>query len=109
MATLDAPLSTPLPLIMENVPTVAAHANSIEPWIIWNMKSSILANVHYENQFYGPENTYLNAIFPYRRRFSVIPQAMVRRVMSEDEIWEDLGNISIGSSGGIHESRDLGK
>lgn len=105
MATLDAPLT--LPLVIEAVPTVAPHAASIEPWVIWNMKSSILAQVHYENQLHGPKNTHLNAIFPLRRRFSVIPQAMIRRVMNEDEIWEDLGNISIGSSGGVHESRVL--
>ncbi|KAF8233104.1 hypothetical protein L208DRAFT_1396291 [Tricholoma matsutake] len=36
-----------------------------------------------------------------------IPQAIVRRAMGADEIDEDLGNISFGSTGALHESRDL--
>ena len=107
MATLAAPLTIPLPLIPEAIPTVATHAASLDPWVIWNLKNSISAEVHYENHLYGPVNTYLNAVFPLRRRFSVIPQAIIRRVMDADEVWEDLGNISIGSSGGVHESRNL--
>ena len=66
------------------------------------------SNIHYENQLYGPISSFLTSIFPSRRRYMLIPQAIFRRPMSDSEVAEDLANVSIGSTGAFHESRDLG-
>ncbi|KAJ3893316.1 hypothetical protein GG344DRAFT_75084 [Lentinula edodes] len=109
VASLELPLKDLFPskLQYENPPTAVGHANSIDPWIKWNLKRALTAKVHFEHQLYGPDNTYLHSVFPTARRFSVIPQALLRRVMRQGRV-KDL-NVSTGSTGGIHWGRDSGR
>lgn len=109
MATLDAPTHLPPALQFEGPPSFANLITQIDRWIIYHLKATISSDVHYENQLYGSLNTFLFSLFPPRRQFMTIPQAIVRRAMGADEIDEDLGNISFGSTGALHESRDLRK
>ncbi|KAK7441756.1 hypothetical protein VKT23_016419 [Stygiomarasmius scandens] len=103
-SSLELPLSQLFPpeLTEEEPPTTVAHANTIDQWVKWNFKRVLTAYVHYEHQLYGPDNTFLHSIFPIRRRFSIIPQAALRRVIKRGAIPLDL---STGSSGGEHYGR----
>lgn len=107
MHGLDLPLG-PLPnLNLETPPTLSNHLDQIQPWVTSHLKSTIQSNVHYEHQLYGPLNTFLTSIFPISRRFSVIPQGLLRKVVEPDtDDDEYMGDISIGSTGGLHESRN---
>jgi len=109
MATLDAPIQLPPDLKFEGLPSSANLISQIDRWIIYHLKATVSSDVHYENQLYGCLNTFLFSLFPPRRQFMTIPQPIVRRAMEADEIDEDLGNISFGSTGALHESRDLRK
>lgn len=93
----------PPPLDQEDPPTVIEHANNMELWTKWHLKRTLTSGVHFEHQLYGPDNTYLQEIFPTSRRFSVIPQALIRRVLPRRR-YKPL-NVSTGSSGGRHGSR----
>jgi hypothetical protein len=107
MATLDAPAQMPPALQHENPPNVNNLIFQIDSWIIYHLLKTLESNIHYENQLYGPISSYLTSIFPTRRRYMVIPQAIFRRAINIDEV-EDLANVSIGSTGAYHESRNLG-
>ena len=97
----------PIQLRQEVAPTIDGLISQIDPWVLYHLQSIISSNVHYENQLYGPINTFISSIFPTRRRYMTIPQALLRRAIREsDEVDEFLGDISIGSTGGLHESRD---
>ncbi|KZT20846.1 hypothetical protein NEOLEDRAFT_1140164 [Neolentinus lepideus HHB14362 ss-1] len=56
--------------------------------------------LHYEHQHYGPDNTFLYSCFPSQRRFSVIPQAVIRKVRPILPNVNPL-NISQGSTGSL--------
>ncbi|KAM6489566.1 hypothetical protein JOM56_014985, partial [Amanita muscaria] len=107
LATLDAPTQLPPALQSEGSPSSADLIAQIDRWIIYHLKATISSEVHYENQLYGCLNTFLFSLFPPRRQFMTIPQAIIRRAMGADEVDEDLGNISFGSTGALHESREL--
>lgn len=107
-ATLDAPAQIPPELPLENPPSVNNLITRIDSWIIYHLLRTLESDVHYENQLYGPISSFLASIFPSRRRYMVIPQAILRRAMDDHEIDEDLANVSFGSTGAFHESRDLG-
>lgn len=110
MATLDAPdYHLPLALQFEGPPSIANLIAQIDRWIIYHLKETISSNDHCENQLYGCLNTFLFSLFPPRRQFMNIPQPIARRTMDALEIDEDLGNVSFGSTGALHESRDLRK
>jgi hypothetical protein len=94
----------PAALQPEVPPTAIGHANSIPQWVKWNFKRALTAKVHYEHQLYGPDNTYLQSVFPTTRQYSVIPQALLRRAIRQGTV-KDL-NISTGSTGGKHWSRN---
>jgi len=72
------------------------------------MTTLLESNIHYENQLYGLISSFLTSIFPSRQQYMLIPQAIFHRAMSDSEVAEDLANVSIGSIGAFHESRDLG-
>ena len=76
----------------------------IDPWVIYLLRTTIESNVHYESQLHGPFGTFLESIFPQRRRFMNIAQATLREVVNPEHF--DLGNISFGSTGGEHRSRN---
>ncbi|TFK33178.1 hypothetical protein BDQ12DRAFT_769093 [Crucibulum laeve] len=107
MATLDAPLQFPPALIRTVIPSVAQQIAGIPLWVIYHFKQTFTCNVHYENQLYGCINNYLQSIFPLSRRFMIIPQALVRRPLIDDEVPDDLRRVSFGSTGALHESRIL--
>ena len=110
MPTTLSNVTKPLPLQQEAAPTIDGLISQIDPWVLYHLKSIISSDVHYENQLYGPINSFLCSIFPTRRRYMTIPQALLRRAILEaDEVDEFLGDISIGSTGGLHESRGRGK
>lgn len=111
MPPLDSNIPLPPDLqVQYPAPTVNQIKAQIDPWVVYNLKETIKSDVHFENQLYGPWNTFLISVFPPHRRFMVIPQALVRRAITDpDEVDEDLGNISFGSTGAIHESRDMGQ
>ncbi|KAJ3979943.1 hypothetical protein F5890DRAFT_1544201 [Lentinula detonsa] len=106
--SLELPLAQlmPAPLQFETPPSSIQHANSIPQFVKWNLKRVILADVHYEHQLYGPDNTYLHSIFPIHRNFSVIPQALLRRAIRTGRL-SGL-NVSTGSTGATHVGRDAG-
>jgi len=108
MATLDAPAQMPPRLRPEQPPSVDNLIAQIDDWVIYHLLRTLESNIHYENQLYGPISSFLTLIFPSRRRYMLIPQAILRRAMSDREVAEDLANVSIGSTGAFHESRDLG-
>lgn len=107
MPTLDMPPQLPQPLAFEIPPSVDGLIAQIDEWIIYHLRTTIESGIHFENQVYGQFNSYHMSIFPLRRRFQVNPQAIVRRAMDVDEIEEDLANVSFGSTGAFHESRNL--
>jgi hypothetical protein len=107
MATLDEPIQRPPALIPENPPTATNLIAHIDGWIIFHLKATISSNVHFENQLYGSVASFLASIFLSRRRFMTIPQAILRRAMEAEEVDEYLANVSFGSTGALHESRDL--
>lgn len=104
-------LYPPPPAIQHEVPPqVDDILAGVEPWILYNLQNTFASDVHYENQLYGSITTFLLSIFPARRRYMIIPQGILRRVMAEDEFddeSENAGDISIGSTGAVHESRHL--
>jgi hypothetical protein len=100
-------VALPGPLQQENPPTVNQLISEIDPWVLYQLKSVISSGVHFENQLYGPLNTFISSIFLTRRRFMTIPQALLRKSLDEPQVDEDWANISFGSTGGLHESRDL--
>lgn len=106
----------PLPLLAdlekEPLPDVAEILAGVEPWIVWNLRNTVDSDVHFENQLYGSIVSFLSSVFPARRRYMVIPQGILRRVLNEDEYDDEslnAGDISIGSTGAVHESRHLRK
>ncbi|THU98933.1 hypothetical protein K435DRAFT_837918 [Dendrothele bispora CBS 962.96] len=105
-SSLELPLNDlfPAELTQETPPTAADHASTIDQWVQWNLKRALTADVHYEHQLYGPDNTFLHSIFPIHRRFSIIPQAAIRRVIKRGAVPLDL---STGSSGGEHMGRNV--
>lgn len=109
MATLDQHIQLPPPLEHETPPSVADLIAQIDRWVIYHLKVTVQSNVHFENQLYGVINSFHTSIFPLNRRFMVIPQALIRRAMEAGEVNEDLGNVSFGSTGGLHESREIRK
>ena len=108
MATLDTPPQIPPDLQFEQPPSVNNLIAQIDDWVIYHLLRTLESNIHYENQLYGPISSFLSLIFPSRRRYMLIPQAIFRRAMSDNEVAEDLANVSFGSTGAFHESRDLG-
>ncbi|EPQ53427.1 hypothetical protein GLOTRDRAFT_94687 [Gloeophyllum trabeum ATCC 11539] len=82
----------------EDPPHPVDIANQIERVVIWNLKRTLMANVRGEHQLYGADNTYLHSCFPPRRNFSVIPQAILRRVGYVPKNTNPL-KISVGSTG----------
>lgn len=109
MPTLDQPPQFPPDLQHENPPSVPNLIAQIDPWVIYHLKTTILSDVHYENQLYGVLNLFHASIYPLRRRFMTIPQGLLRKVLDPDNIDEYLADLSFGSTGGLHESRDLRK
>ncbi|KIJ33048.1 hypothetical protein M422DRAFT_35645 [Sphaerobolus stellatus SS14] len=108
MATLDTHPQLPPQLLPEPLPTVNNLIGQIEPWVIYHLLKTVESNVHYENHLYGPITSFLTSIFPTRRRYMLIPQAILRRAMNDDEVRRHGPNVSIGSTGAFHESRHLG-
>ena len=108
MATLDTPAQMPPGLQLEQPPSVNNLIAQIDDWVIYHLLRTLKSDIHYENQLYGPISSFLTSIFPSRLRYMLIPQAIFRRPMSNSEVAEDLANVSIGSTGAFHESRDLG-
>lgn len=108
MVTLDTPARIPPGLQLEQPPSVNNLIAQIDDWVIYHILKTLESDIHYENQLYGPISSFLTSIFPCRRRYMVIPQAIFRRALSDSEVAEDLANVSIGSTGAFHESRDLG-
>ena len=108
MATLDSPAQMPPRLRPEQPPSVDNLIAQIDDWVIYHLLRTLESDIHYENQLYGPISSFLGSIFPSRRRYMLIPQAILRRAMNDSEVAEDLANVSIGSTGAFHESRDLG-
>ena len=111
MPALDSNISLPPDLHVENpVPTINQIKAQIESWVVYNLQKTIKSDVHFENQLYGPWNSFLTSVFPPHRRFMIIPQALVRRAITDpDDVDEDLGNVSFGSTGAIHEARTMGE
>jgi hypothetical protein len=107
MASIDQPTELPVELPQETPPSVTNLITQIDRWVIYHLKKTIQSRVHFENQLYGTINALHASIFPLSRRFMIIPQAIIRRAMEADEVDEDLGNVSFGSTGALHESRDL--
>ena len=103
MTSLDQPPRLPDDLPQEMPPSVADIIASIDPWVIYHLKQTMLSGVHFEDQLYGTINALHASVFPMRRRFMTIPQAIIRRPMDADQVDKD----SIGSTGVLHESRDL--
>ncbi|KAL0572237.1 hypothetical protein V5O48_009719 [Marasmius crinis-equi] len=103
MAHAPPPLNPPnFPGAFQNTTAPAswqAVRDQIDPAVAWNFWRVCQDDVHYEHQLYGYLNAYLGEIFPAHRRFTVHPQYMLRPVTEE-------GNLSIGSLGGEHRSRN---
>ena len=103
-------VTLPLPLQPEAPPSINGLISRIDPWVLYHLKTIVLSNVHYENQLYGPMNSFITSIFPTRRRYMTIPQALLRRAIQDgNEVDEFLDNVSIGSTGALHESRNRRK
>lgn len=106
--TLYNVFQQPLPtLLYKRPPTVNQHANSIPVWVLHHLMTTLQSNVRYEHQTYGAICSFLSAIFPLERFFSVHPQALIR-VPYKDPDSNPL-NVSTGSAGGEHKSRHVGK
>ncbi|KIJ40100.1 hypothetical protein M422DRAFT_32375 [Sphaerobolus stellatus SS14] len=95
MATLDTNPQLPPQLLPEPLPTVNNLIGQIEPWVIYHLLKTGESNVHYENYLYGPIVSFLTSIFPTRRRYMLIPQAILCRAMNDDEIRRHGPNMSI--------------
>ncbi|KAF8958814.1 hypothetical protein BDZ97DRAFT_1923432 [Flammula alnicola] len=106
MATLNAAVTLPNPLVPQNSPTRNAHIAQIDPGVIYLLRTTIESNIHYESQLHGPVGAFLESIFPQRRRFMNIAQAILREVVDPEDRDDDLSNISFGSTGGEHRSRN---
>ncbi|KAF9072249.1 hypothetical protein BDP27DRAFT_1400930 [Rhodocollybia butyracea] len=106
--SLELPLDELFPgeLQQEKPPTAIGLANGIPLWVKYYFKRTLMSGVHFEHQLYGPDNTYLQSIFSPARRFAIIPQALLRRVIKQGRV-KDL-NVSTGSTGGIHWGRTSG-
>jgi hypothetical protein len=109
MATLNLAPVLPGRLLRENPPNRNAHIIQIDPWVIYLLRTTIESKVHYESQLHGPIGVFLESIFPTRRRFMNIAQATLREVVDPLNIDDDFANISFGSTGGEHQSRDVRK
>ena len=109
MAALNIAPVLPNPLVRENPPNRNTHINQIDPWVIYLLRTTIESNVHYESQLHGPIGVFLESVFPRRRRFMNIAQAALREVVNPEDRDDDLSNISFGSTGGEHRSRNVGK
>ena len=107
MAMLNQPLQLPPPLQYEIPPSVLGLIAWIDPWVIYHLKDTILSNVHFKNQLYGVINSFHTSIFPLHICLMIVPQAIIRRAMDAEEVEEDLGNVSFGSSGAFHKLRYL--
>lgn len=108
MPDLDTVIHLPPDLQAEIRPTVNDLKVRILPWVSYNFQKTLKSDVHYENQLYGVWNAFLASVFPLERRFMIIPQAIIRRAITdENEMDEDLGNLSFGSTGAYHESREM--
>lgn len=107
MATLDAKPCLPDPLPFEQSPATDHHITQIDPWVIYLLRTTIESNIHYESQLHGPISAFLESIFLQRRRFMSIPQATLREVMNPEDMDDDLANVSFGSTGGEHRSRNV--
>jgi len=108
MSTLDQPPQFPPPILPENM-SVTGLIAQIDPWIIYHLITTLSSNVHYENQLYGIINSFHASIFPLRRRFMTIPQGLLRKALEPEDIDEYLADVSFGSTGALHPSRDLRK
>ncbi|KAJ7600645.1 hypothetical protein C8J56DRAFT_1156976 [Mycena floridula] len=97
----------PNALLHENPPTRAQLLASVDPWIPYHLKQTIQSIPRFEHMVYGQLISYLASILPHRRRFMTIPQFILRRTMQPHEIRVDRANVSTGSTGGLHESRNL--
>ena len=109
MAALNIAPVLPNPLLQENPPNRNTHMAQIDPWVIYLLRTTIESDVHYESQLHGPIGVFLESNFPQRRRFMNIAQATLREVVSPEDIDDDLGNISFGSTGAEHQSRNVRK
>lgn len=98
-------MQVPSALIRETRLTWRELLARIEEWVIYQLIQTARSDPHYENYLYGPVNALLGEIFPVSRRYMVIPQALLRRPLMEEEIDDDLANVSFGSTGAAHESR----
>ncbi|THU83372.1 hypothetical protein K435DRAFT_871355 [Dendrothele bispora CBS 962.96] len=93
----------PEDLATEEPPTAVQHANSIESWVKFDFKRVIEdTSIRFEHKHYGSKNTFLTSVFPIQRRFSVVPQGLLRQDKSH------LPNLakSVGSTGGQHYGRE---
>lgn len=96
----------PPALASERNVSIDDQVAQIDSWILYDLKSTVLSEVHYENTLYGCFNALLTSIFPLKRRFMVIPQAVVRRALELDDLEDD---VSVGSTGALHQSRKMCK
>ena len=62
MPTTLSNVTMPIPLQPEAAPTIDGLISQIDPWVLYHLKSIILSNVHYENQLYGPINSFIGSI-----------------------------------------------
>ena len=94
MATLDTPAQMPPGLQLEQPPSVNNLIAQIDDWVIYHLLRTLESNIHYENQLYGPISSFLTSIFPSRRRYMLIPQAIFRRAMNDSEVAENESNVA---------------
>ena len=52
----------PIRLQPEAAPTVDGLISQIDPWVLYHLRSIISSDVHYENQLYGPINSFIGSI-----------------------------------------------
>lgn len=87
-------------------PTAAQIYAAMPLWTIYYLFTVIMSNPRYENSLYGAWNMFLLGIFTQARHFAIIPQALIRAAITEEEdIDDDLGNISISSTGAVCHGR----
>ncbi|THU81543.1 hypothetical protein K435DRAFT_873237 [Dendrothele bispora CBS 962.96] len=93
----------PNELEAEISPTPLEHANNIAQWVKHDFKRVIEdPAVRFEHKHYGSKNTFFNSVFPIHRRFSVVPQGLLRQVKTH------LPNLatSTGSTGAQQYGRE---
>ncbi|KAF8900361.1 hypothetical protein CPB85DRAFT_1458230 [Mucidula mucida] len=95
---------------------------NIDVFVWWNLAATFTRKLHYEHDSYGAINDYLHAIFPPSRRFSITPQSLLRVAVpapdlsdthssqatstgSDDEVFDEAANTSLGAYGAYHRSR----